>query len=116
MYTNLSLYIDGEWLSGQGRADEEVVNPATEKPLATLPHANAADLDRALQAAARGFKQWRGTSAYERWRIMRKAAELIRERQDAIARILTLEQGKVLAEAKVEVAVSADIIDWYAEE
>ena len=116
MYTNLSLYIDGEWLSGQGRASEEVINPATEKPLATLPHANAADLDRALQAAARGFKQWRATSAYDRWRIMRKAVELVRERQDAIARILTLEQGKVLAEARVEVAVSADIIEWYAEE
>jgi succinate-semialdehyde dehydrogenase/glutarate-semialdehyde dehydrogenase len=116
MYTNLALYIDGEWISGGGRESEQVINPATEKPLATLTHASKADLDRALAAAERGFKLWRATAPYERARIMRKAAELIRERLDAITRILTLEQGKVLAEARVEVAVSADIIEWYAEE
>jgi succinate-semialdehyde dehydrogenase/glutarate-semialdehyde dehydrogenase len=116
MYANLALYIDGEWLSGGGRESEQVINPATEKPLATLPHASPADLDRALAAAEKGFKVWRATSAYERARIMRKAADLIRERQEAIARMLTMEQGKVLAEARIEVAVSADIIEWYAEE
>ena len=116
MYANLALYIDGEWLSSGGRDSEQVINPATERPLATLPHASPADLDRALAAAEKGFKAWRATSAYERGRIMRKAADLIRERQDAIARMLTMEQGKVLAEARVEVAVTADIIDWYAEE
>ncbi len=116
MYTQLALYIDGEWLSGGDRESEQVINPATEKPLATLPHASRADLDRALAAAQRGFKTWRATSAYERGRIMRKAADLIRERQEAIARILTMEQGKVLAEARIEVAVSADIIEWYGEE
>ncbi len=78
MYANLALYIDGEWLSGGGRESEQVINPATEKPLATLPHASPADLDRALAAAEKGFKVWRATSAYERARIMRKAADLIR--------------------------------------
>jgi len=116
MYTDLALYIDGEWLKDGGRESEQVINPATEKPLATLPHASTADLDRALAAAEKGYKLWRAVAPYERARIMRKAADLIRERLDPIARILTLEQGKVLAEARVEVAVSADIIEWYAEE
>ena len=116
MYTNLALYIDGEWISGGGRESEPVVNPATEKPLATLTHASPADLDRALEAAQKGYKLWRATAPYERARIMRKAADLMRERLEPIARILTLEQGKVIAEARVEVAVSADIIEWYAEE
>ncbi len=116
MYANLALYIDGEWLAGGGRDSEPVINPATEKPLATLTHAGAADLDHALEAAQRGYKQWRATAPYERARIMRKAADLIRERLEPIARTLTLEQGKVIAEARIEVAVSADIIEWYAEE
>ncbi|HUC68376.1 MAG TPA: NAD-dependent succinate-semialdehyde dehydrogenase [Stellaceae bacterium] len=116
MYANLALYIDGEWISGGGRESEPVINPATEKPLATLTHANKADLDRALEAAERGYKVWRATAPYERARIMRKAAEIFRERLEPIARILTMEQGKVIAEARIEVAVSADIIEWYAEE
>ncbi len=116
MYTNLALYIDGEWISGGGRESEQVINPATEKPLATLTHASPADLDRALEVAQKGYKQWRATAPYERARIMRKAADLMRERLEPIARILTLEQGKVIAEARIEVAVSADIIEWYAEE
>ena len=116
MYANLALYIDGEWISGGGRESEPVINPATEKPLATLTHANKADLDRALEAAERGYKVWRATAPYERARIMRKAADIIRERLEPIARILTMEQGKVIAEARIEVAVSADIIEWYAEE
>jgi len=116
MYTDLALYIDGEWLSGGGRDSEQVINPATEKPLATLPHASKADLDRALAAAEKGFKIWRNTSAYERSRILGRAADLIRERQEKIARILTMEEGKPLAEARGEVATSADIIEWYGEE
>ena len=116
MYANLALYIDGEWISGGGRESEQVINPATEKALATLTHASKGDLDRALEAAEKGYKVWRGTAPYERARIMRKAADLVRERLDSIARMLTMEQGKVLAEARIEVAVSADIIEWYAEE
>ncbi|HKO06318.1 MAG TPA: NAD-dependent succinate-semialdehyde dehydrogenase [Alphaproteobacteria bacterium] len=116
MYPQLALYIDGKWLPRDGREAEEVINPATEKSLGTLPHASAADLDSALAAAAKGFKLWRATSPYDRAKIMRRAADLIRERQEAIARTLTLEQGKIIAEARIEVAVSADIIEWYAEE
>src|SRR6201988_4220205 len=116
MYTDLALYIGGEWKNGGGRAGEDVVNPATEKPLARLPHASTSDLDQALEAAAKGFEVWRATSAYEGAKVLRKAANLGPERADAIARIMTQEQGKVIAEARAEVLVSADIIEWYAEE
>jgi succinate-semialdehyde dehydrogenase / glutarate-semialdehyde dehydrogenase len=116
MYPQLGLFIDGAWHNGAGRKGEEVINPATEKPLAPLPHASKADLDQALEAAKKGFATWRATSAYDRARIMRKAADLMRERHDAISKIMVQEQGKVYVEARAEVMTSADIIDWYAEE
>ena len=116
MYAELGLYIDGQWLNGSGRKGEDVINPATEKPLARLPHASLADLDEALESAKKGFAVWRATSAADRSKILRKAADLMRERHDAISKIMVLEQGKVYAEARGEVIVSADIIDWYAEE
>jgi succinate-semialdehyde dehydrogenase / glutarate-semialdehyde dehydrogenase len=116
MYSNLQLFIDGQWLNGDGRAGEDVINPATEKPLAHLPHASIADLDHALEAAKKGFAAWRTTSAYDRAKIMRKAADLMRERCDAISKVLTLEEGKAYPEARAEVMTSADIIEWYAEE
>ncbi len=116
MYTDLALYIDGKWHNGSGRKGEDVLNPATEKPLAHLPHASKADLDEALEAAKKGFALWRATSAYDRAKIMRKAADLMRERHDAISKVMVQEQGKVYAEARAEVITSADIIDWYAEE
>jgi succinate-semialdehyde dehydrogenase / glutarate-semialdehyde dehydrogenase len=116
MYAKLELFIDGQWLNGDGRAGEDVINPATEKPLAHLPHASTADLDRALEAAKKGFAAWRATSAYDRAKIMRKAADLMRERHDAISKVLVQEQGKAYPEARAEVITSADIIEWYAEE
>ena len=100
----------------QRRRGEDVINPATEKPLAHLPHASAADLDRALEAAKKGFAVWRAVSAYDRAKIMRKAADLMRERYDAISKTLVQEEGKAYAEARAEVITSADIIEWYAEE
>ena len=117
MYSELGLYIDGAWIKGgNGRNGEEVINPATEKPLAHLPHASKSDLDAALASAKKGFAIWRNTSAYDRSKIMRKAADLMRERHDAISKIMVQEQGKVYVEARGEVMTSADIIDWYAEE
>ena len=115
-YANLELYIDGKWLGADGRGGEDVLNPATEKPLARLPHASQADLDAALEAAKKGFAVWRAVSAYDRSKVMHKAADLMRERHDAICKIMVLEQGKVYPEARAEVITSADIIDWYAEE
>ncbi|HWP27890.1 MAG TPA: NAD-dependent succinate-semialdehyde dehydrogenase [Xanthobacteraceae bacterium] len=116
MYAELGLYIDGKWINGQGRKGEEVINPATEKPLAQLPHATKADLDAALEAAKKGFATWRATPAYDRCKIIRKAAELMRERYDAISKILVQEQGKVYPEARAEVLTSCEILEWYAEE
>ncbi len=116
MYANLELFIDGQWLNGDGRRGEDVINPATEKPLAHLPHASAADLDHALEAAKKGFVVWRATSAYDRAKILRKAADLVRERHDAISKTLVQEEGKAYPEARAEVLTSADIIEWYAEE
>ena len=116
MYTELALHIGGNWLDGGGRKGEDVINPATEKPLARLPHASTGDLDQALDAARKGFEVWRATSAYDRAKVLRKAANLVRERAENIARIMTQEQGKVLAEARAEVLVTADIIEWFAEE
>ena len=116
MYTQLGLYIDGKWNHGNGAGGEDVINPATEKPLAHLPHASIKDLDAALAAAQAGFKLWKAKSAYDRGRIIKKAADLIRDRADAIATILTQEQGKAFVEAKGEVVTSADIVEWFAEE
>lgn len=116
MYSDLKLYIDGQWLGGEGRKGEDVVNPATGKVLAQLPHATKADLDTALGAAQKGFQQWKATSAYERAKIMRKAADLLRERVEHVATVQTMEQGKSINESRIEVMTSADIIDWYAEE
>jgi succinate-semialdehyde dehydrogenase/glutarate-semialdehyde dehydrogenase len=92
------------------------MNPATGEALGTLAHAGIADLDRALEAAEKGFHVWRRISAYERSKIMRKAAGLMRERANETARLMTLEQGKPLAEAKGEVMVAADVMEWFAEE
>ncbi|MSP46693.1 MAG: NAD-dependent succinate-semialdehyde dehydrogenase [Xanthobacteraceae bacterium] len=117
MYGELGLFIDGAWRkNGSTGKGEDVINPATEKALAHLPHASSSDLDEALASARKGFALWRATSAYDRCKIMHKAADLMRERHDVIAKIMVLEQGKPYVEARGEVIVSADIIDWYAEE
>jgi succinate-semialdehyde dehydrogenase / glutarate-semialdehyde dehydrogenase len=115
-YHELCLLIDGKKLTGEGRRTVPVINPATEEILGHLPLASSADLDRALSAAQRAWPIWRATPPQQRGRILRKAAELIRERGDAIARLATLEEGKPLAEARVELVVAADIFEWYAEE
>ena len=82
--------------NGGGSKGEDVINPATEKPLAHLPHASKADLDEALEAAKKGFAVWRATSAYDRAKIMRKAADLMRERHDAISKIMVHGAGQAL--------------------
>ena len=115
-YAELKLFIGGEWVSGGGRKTQPVINPATGETLGELPHANAEDLDRALEAAQAGFSKWRALAPHERGKILKKAADLIRERTDQIARIATLEEGKTLTEAKWEAGLAAEIFEWYAEE
>jgi len=116
MYTELGLFIGGKWTNGANRKGEPVINPANEKSLADLPHASKGDLDEAVEAAKKGFEVWRKTSAWDRGRVMRKAADLMRERAPNIAKILTQEQGKTIAEATGEVLAAADVIEWMGEE
>ncbi len=116
MYSDVSLFIDGTWGPAAAGRTIDVVNPATGDKLGTVPHAAISDLDRALEAADKGFRTWRKISAYDRSKIMRKAADILRERSGHVATLLTMEQGKPLAEAKGEVLAGADVIDWFAEE
>ncbi|MPZ46755.1 MAG: aldehyde dehydrogenase family protein [Betaproteobacteria bacterium] len=115
-YPEVLLHIDGAWCKAASGKTLAVVNPATGDPIGTVAHAERADLDRALEAAQKGFATWRKTSAFERYKLMRKAAELMRARAESIGPLLTMEQGKPVAEAKQEALASADIIDWFAEE
>ncbi len=115
-YEKLELLIGGEFGQGTSGKSEPVINPATEEVLGQLPHASAADLDRALAASAEGFKVWRAQTAAKRQQVMEKAARIMEERLDNIARTLTLEMGKPLPEAKAEIQFAIDVTRWYAEE
>jgi succinate-semialdehyde dehydrogenase / glutarate-semialdehyde dehydrogenase len=110
------LLINGEKLGSGGRATRGVRNPATGEVIAELPCARAADIDTALELAAGAFLEWKAVAPVERGRILRKAASLLRERSESIAQSMTLEQGKPLQEAQWEIAWTADVIDWQAEE
>ncbi len=116
MYPEIQLHIDGAWTKGSGSRSQPVLNPATGDAIGTVPYAEKADLDQALAAADKGFKAWRKVSAYDRYKTMRKAADLIRSRADDIAKIMVQEQGKPFMEAKGETLLAGDIIDWFAEE
>jgi succinate-semialdehyde dehydrogenase/glutarate-semialdehyde dehydrogenase len=115
-YPDTQLFIDGTWLNAADGRTLAVENPATGKEIGRVAHAGRADLDRALDAADRGFAVWRDFTPAARSAIMRKAAGLMRERADDIAMMMTLEQGKPLIEARGEALASADIIEWFAEE
>ena len=112
----LGLYIAGQWLGTQGRDTHEVLNPATGAALGALPLATAADLDEALEAAQRGFVLWRDTAPDQRSALLLRTAQLIRERSDHLARIATMEQGKILAEAKGEALYAAALLEFHAGE
>ena len=114
--TDLGLYIDGSWRTGEGRDCHNVINPATGETLAALPLATAVDLDEALAATAKGFAHWRTVDVNARAAILRKVADHIRERAEVIAVLLTTEQGKPLAEARTEVLSCAAQFDYFAEE
>jgi succinate-semialdehyde dehydrogenase/glutarate-semialdehyde dehydrogenase len=116
MYPNTQLFIDGQWCNAASGRTLPVVNPADHKQIGTVAHAERADLDRALEAADKGYKAWRKVSPFERCKIMRKAADIFRGRADTVAACITSEQGKPVAEARMEAMAGADIIDWFAEE
>lgn len=115
-YAEFGLYIDGAWGPSIGRATRTVVDPATEEPIGDVPDAAAEDLDRALAAAARGLASWRRVQPWERAAKLRSVADLLRARFDALARLMSAETGKPVAEARAEWAGTADQFEWYAEE
>jgi succinate-semialdehyde dehydrogenase/glutarate-semialdehyde dehydrogenase len=116
MYQDVWLHIDGAWVPARDGRTLDVINPATEEVIGKLARAGRDDLDMTLGAAAKGFAVWREISAFERSKVMRRAAELVRERLEDIAVLMTQEQGKPLVESRLEIAGSADVIDWFAEE
>ena len=115
-YPNTQLFINGEWKDAADGRTLAVFNPATGKEIGRVAQAGKADLDKALEAAQKGFETWRDMTAAERSKIMRRAADLMRQRAGDIASLLTQEQGKPLVEAKGEAMAAADIIEWFAEE
>lgn len=109
-------HVAGQWYESAGTTAHPILNPATGDAIGHVELIDAAGLDAALASAARGFETWRRKSGYERAAVMKEAVAIIRSRKDEIARLMTLEQGKPLAEAAGEVATSADNMEWMAEE
>ena len=117
MYSEkIEMLINGRWSGGRDGKGQPLINPATEEVLAHVPHASESDLEDALQGSAHGFKIWRDVTPIKRQMIMEKAARLIEERIDKIAETLTLEMGKPLAEAKIEIGFVIEVTRWYGEE
>ena len=114
--SKVQLFIDGEWRDSLSGKTISVINPATEEKIGEVAHAQNEDLELAVSAAARGFQVWRKMSPLDRSGILRKAGDLLRQRAGSIATMMTLEQGKPFAEAKVEILGCADFLDWFAEE
>ena len=115
-YPHTRLFIAGEWQDAADGKTLAVFNPATGLEIGRVAHAGIPDLDRALAAAQKGFEVWRDVPAFERAKIMRRAAALMRERAADIGAVLTQENGKPLPEAKGEAMAAADIIEWFADE
>src|SRR5258708_4323712 len=116
MYSDVQLLIDGAWGPAASGKPIRVVSPATGGAMGTVAHGEKADLDRALAAAEKGFATWRKVSAFDRYKTMRKAADILRANAGEIASLMTMEQGKPLVEAKGETLAGADVVDWFAEE
>ncbi|CAN7295888.1 NAD-dependent succinate-semialdehyde dehydrogenase [Rhizobium sp. LjRoot30] len=115
-YPDTLLFIDGQWRPSNSGRTLPVFNPATAKPIGTVAWADTSDLDQALDASVRGFETWRSIPAYERAKLMRRAADILRSHAEEIATWMTLEQGKPLEQSRLETLAGADIIDWFAGE
>lgn len=110
------MYINGQWVEAESGKTLDVINPATEEPIAAVAYGGRAETRRAIEAANQAMPGWRKKTAWERAKVLKKTADLMRERADALARTLTMEQGKPLPEAKAEILHSADTFEWFAEE
>ena len=115
-YPPLSFFIGGDWMVGSGDAGEDVIDPATEEVIGRLPHAAPSDIDRAIEAARRGFEIWKGTQAGVRRRFLLRVAQGLAARKSEIAEVMTLEQGKTLLEAGLEMDRAVETFEWYADE
>ena len=113
---NTRMYIDGRWVDAKGGGTWQVVNPATEEPVAEVAFGDAHDAEAGIAAAAAAQPAWAALTAYARGAILQRAAALIAEKMDDLALIMTLESGKPLAESRGEWQACADIFDWFAEE
>ena len=116
MYTNFGQYINGKWQKSSDGGTYDVINPATEEVLGKASKATEADVDKALKSAEKGLKVWKKTPPWERSKIIRNIANLMREQKNDLAKWLTLEVGKPLVEGVGEVAGAVDIFEWNAEE
>ena len=115
-YPEIRLYIDGQWTGGSGGRGDDIVNPATEEVLGRVPFAEPDQVDAAIAAAKAAFPKWRDAGPDFRSGILLKAAALLHQRADEIGRVMTLEEGKPLAEAAGEVHRAATGLQWNAEE
>src|ERR671933_2644047 len=110
------MYIDGKWVEADSGRTLGVINPATEEVITDIAYGGRAETRRAIEAAHRAMPGWMKLTSWDRAKVLKKTAELMRERCDAIARTLTMEQGKPVPEAKAEILHSADTFEWFAEE
>lgn len=116
LYREYGLYIEGQWRAASDGAVRDVIDPTNEEVIGHIPAATQADLDAALASAKQGLAQWRKTSPWERAALLHRTADLMRSRSDASARLMSIETGKPLAQAKGELSDAADQFDWYAGE
>lgn len=110
------MYIDGDWTPASDGAKMDIINPADEKKIDTIPVATKDDLDRALESADRAWRSWKEVDVWTRSAHIRRVSDIIKERKEEIAAVLTEEQGKPTAEAMGEIGAAAEQFDWYADE
>ncbi len=113
---SVDLYIDGQWQPAMAGGRIEILDPATEEVVATAAQAERADVEAAIEAARKAQIGWRQVSAWDRSKVIRKAAMLLEERANGIARLLTIETGKPIGQSKAEITAAVELIDWYADE
>ena len=116
MYSKFGQFIDGQWQQSEKQETYDVINPATEEIIGQASKASSVDVDKALKSAEKGFEIWKNTKAWQRAETLRKIANLIRDKKDDLAKWITLEVGKPLADSLGEIGATADIFEWNSEE
>ena len=116
MYSKFGQFIDGKWLEAEKKETYEVINPATEEIIGNASKASSVDVQKALKSAQQGLEIWKNTDPWTRSNIIRKIADLIREKKEVLAKWMAMENGKPLLEGLAEANGSADIFEWNSEE